>query len=106
MSYGVMVLVIYHQKTDCIPPTSPEQRSHVTTPILFVSDSDESESSVGDAGDERDSYSDLDVGREEVDSNDDQTQENFQYQEYQRPLNTSNILLSIILYISILLRSF
>jgi hypothetical protein len=98
---------ISSEDRDCIPSTSLEQRSHATTPILFVSYSDDSESDVDYADDERDSYSDLDLGMGEVYSNDDQIQENFQYQKYHElnrhsacKFHTSDILLSILCYIS------
>jgi hypothetical protein len=82
--YWVILLVMYNQKTDCIPSTSPEQGSHVITPIFLVSYSDDSESGVDYAVDEKDSCSDLDLGY----NNDDQIQENFQYQKYQGLIHT------------------
>jgi hypothetical protein len=79
---------ISSEDRECIPSTSPEQQSHVTTPILFILYNDDSESGVDFADDERDSYSDLDLGRVEVYSNDDQIQENFQYHKHQGLIHT------------------
>jgi hypothetical protein len=42
---------IYSEDRDCIPSASLEQGSHVTTPIFFVSYSDDSESGVDYADD-------------------------------------------------------
>lgn len=61
----------------------------MTPPILYVSNSDVSESSADDVNDEKDRNSDLDIYWEEaVDNNDNQTQTSSQYQEFHGPKHT------------------